>query len=427
MRVLWTTASILMLAAAVSACKKKGDDGGAKQSSAPPLKVAVATAEEAEAPRHLVLTGTIVADQRSEVTADTAGKVLSVMVERGQRVKMGAPVVQLDVRTSALAAREAQANLASARAQRELAEQECARTKQLLDQGAITRSEYDRQTTQCTSALQQVSAAEARAQMMAKSVADGIVRAPFDGVVAQKSVAPGEFVAPGRPLFTLVDDDPLKIEISVPEAEVPSVRDGQEVELRAVAVPDQAHKAKITRIGAEVGRTRALIVEATVTATADGAMPAELKPGMFAEVRIEIGKVRRPVVPRQAVVRRGKTQHVFVVVDAEARDGRPAGKELRDQIVQIAPAASAEQWAIVQGLGAGEKVAVIDAAKEAKLAQGIEDLKKQIAGLDKAHRKKGKEGQRAEAERAHKDQVKALRAQIEALEQQQVADGRRVE
>jgi membrane fusion protein (multidrug efflux system) len=345
MRALWTTATILTLitaGAALAACKKKEADGGEKAPPPPPLKVVIATAGEASSPQQLVLTGMLAADQRSEVTADTQGKVLNVMVERGQRVKLGAPVVQLDVRTSALAAREAQANLAGARAQRELAEQECARTKQLLDKGAITRSEYDRQTTQCTSALQQVSAAEARAQMMTKSVADGIVRAPFDGVVAQRSVSPGEFVSPGRPLFTLVDDDPLKIELSVPEAAVHAIKEGQEVELIAVAAPAQTHQAKITRVGAEIGRTRSLIVEATL------APGSGLVPGMFAEARITTGQVSRPVVPKEAVVKRGKTWHAFVVVKGAAQD----------RIVQIAPASEPSQVAIVQGVAKGEKVIV---------------------------------------------------------------------
>jgi membrane fusion protein, multidrug efflux system len=228
----------------------------------------------------------------------------------------------------------------SARAQRTLAEEECRRAKTLLDKGAITRSEYDRQTTQCTSALQQVSAAEARAQMMTKSVADGIVRAPFDGVVAQKSVSPGEFVSPGRPLFTLVDDDPLKIELSVPEAEVHKIKEGQEVELVAVAAPDQAHKAKITRVGAEIGRTRSLIVEATI------APGSGLVPGMFAEARVTTGEAVRPVVPKDAVVKRGKTWHAFVVVQGE----------IQDRIVQIAPAADPARVAIVQGVTKGEQV-----------------------------------------------------------------------
>jgi len=78
----------------------------------------------------------------------------------------------------------------------------------LLDKGAITKSEFDRQNTQCLGALEQVSAAQARTEMMAKSVTDGLVRAPFEGVVSEKFVTPGEWVAPGKPLFTLVDDDP---------------------------------------------------------------------------------------------------------------------------------------------------------------------------------------------------------------------------
>src|SRR4051794_26501241 len=224
------------LLASLASCKKK-DDVAVTKASTPPVKLAFATAQEVPAPDVLTLTGVIAADQRSEVTADTQGKVVAVLVERGQRVKMGQPVVQLDVRNAALSAREAAANLEGARAQKQLAEEECKRAQVLFEKGAITRSEYDRQMTQCTSTLQQVSAAQARADMINKSISDGLVRAPFDGQVTEKSVAPGEWVAPGRTLFTLVDDDPLRIELSVPEAAVRAMRKDQKVELTAVAQP----------------------------------------------------------------------------------------------------------------------------------------------------------------------------------------------
>ncbi|MBA3456238.1 MAG: efflux RND transporter periplasmic adaptor subunit, partial [Deltaproteobacteria bacterium] len=249
---------LLALPLALHACNKKDAGEATKAPPAPPVKVESIAAVEAPAPLVLTLTGLIAADQRSEVTADTQGKVLGVMIELGQRVKMGDPVVRLDVRSAALSAREAQANLASATAQKELAQEECKRAQALLDKGAITRSEYDRQTTQCTSALQQVSAAQARSEMIRKSVADGLVRAPFDGMVASKSVTPGEWVAPGRPLFTLVDDDPLKISLSVSEKAVRAIRLGQKVTLTAVARPDKEYTATITRMGAEIGRTRSL-------------------------------------------------------------------------------------------------------------------------------------------------------------------------
>jgi len=350
---------LLALPLALPACSKKTAEQATKAPPAPPVKVDLVTAVEAPSPELLTLTGILAADQRSEVTADTAGKVLSVMIERGQRVKMGDPVVRLDVRNAALSAREAQANLATARAQKNLAEEECKRAQSLLDKGAITRSEYDRQTTQCTSALQQVSAAQARAEMITKSVADGLVRAPFAGVVADRAVTPGEWVAPGRPLFTLVDDDPLKIELSVPEKAVRAIQNGQEVTLTAVANPCVNYRATITRVGAEIGRTRSLIVEATIDksfrsrvdrpeckqAVIEGT-PFELVPGMFAEATVTVGQKLHPVVPVDAVARRGKHMHAFVAVDGE----------IQDRIVQVGPSSVPSQVALLKGVTKGEQL-----------------------------------------------------------------------
>jgi membrane fusion protein (multidrug efflux system) len=328
----------LCVVASLSACKKK-EEAVAKAPPPAPLKLELAVTTEAPAPKQIVLTGIVKADQRLDVTADTAGKVLGVMVDRGQRVKQGQELVRLDVRTQALGAREAQANVASARAQRQLAEEECKRAQSLLDKGAITRSEYDRQSTQCTSALQQVAAAEARAGMMAKSLQDGIVRAPFDGVISDKNVTAGDWVQPGRPLFTLVDDDPLKIELSVPEAAVRAVQKDQKVEIEAVAQPGKTYTATVTRLGAEIGRSRSLMVEATLE-------KSDLVPGMFAEARLTVGQETRPVVPETAVVKRGKTWHAFVVVKGEAQD----------RIVQLGSKPAAGQVSIVQGLAKGDKV-----------------------------------------------------------------------
>ena len=234
-----------LILVALLGCKKPSDSGqgSAKPPPAPPLKVASATVTEGPTPDVIVVTGLVTADQRSDVTADTQGKVINVMIERNQRVKLGQPVVQLDVRSAALGAREAAANLAAARSQKQLADQECERTKSLLEKGAITKSEYDRQMAQCTSAQEQVAAVQARTQMMSKSVADGLVRAPFDGVIAEKMVSPGEWVAPGKPLFTLVDDDPLKAVLSISELGISFVKENQRVEIVAVAHPDKTYGA----------------------------------------------------------------------------------------------------------------------------------------------------------------------------------------
>jgi membrane fusion protein (multidrug efflux system) len=348
---------VLVLAVlALSSCKAKTDQAAPKVAA---VKLPLATAAMQSSPTEITLTGLLAADQRSEVTADTQGKVVAVLVERGQRVKMGQPVVQLDVRTAALSAREAQANLAAARAQKQLAEEECKRAQTLLDRGAITRSEYDRQITQCTSTLQQVSAAQARADMISKSISDGQVRAPFDGQVTQKSVSPGEWVAPGRTLFTLVDDDPLKIELSVPEAAVRAIQPGQKVTLSAVAHRGKRYTATVSRIGGEIGRTRSLIVEATLDPRGDD---TALVPGMFAEAQVVIGQDMRPVIPADAIVQDGRLDYVFVVKNGE----------LHKTIVQVGPETAPGARAILKGLAGGDKVASglyrtdVDPGKEAK-------------------------------------------------------------
>jgi membrane fusion protein, multidrug efflux system len=336
-------------------CKKPSDSNGAAAKAPPvsPVKIVSATAIEAPTPNVIVVTGRVAADQRSDVTADTQGKVINVMIERGQRVKLGQAVVQLDVRSAALGAREANANLSAAKAQKDLADQECQRTKSLLDKGAITKSEYDRQMTQCTAAIEQVAAVQARTQMMAKSVADGIVRAPFEGVVSEKMVSPGEWVAPGKPLFTLVDDDPLKVELSISEVAVTSVKQNQRVEIVSVAHGDKIYGATITRLGAEIGRSRSLIVEATID------KGSELVPGMFVEARIKVGETSRPVLPADAVVKRGKRWHAFVIKNGE----------VEERLVQLGTAPGPGQVSIVDGVAKGEKVVakvtdqVVDGAK----------------------------------------------------------------
>jgi len=340
------SALVLVLAAG---CKKPQDSAAAKAPAAPPVKVQSAVAGEGPTPVVLTLTGQVTADQRADVTADTQGKVINVMVERGTKVKLGQPVVQLDVRSAALGANEAQANLAAAKAQKDLAEQECTRTEQLLKSGAITKSEYDRQMTQCASAREQVAAASARASMMSKSVADGLVRAPFDGIVSEKAVSPGEWVQPGKPLFTLVKDDPLKVSLSVPEAAVEHVKEGEKVLLRKVTdVTDKGdpkfpYTAVVSRLSAEIGRTRSLIVDATVDNPHEG-----LVPGMFVEAEVVLTTEPHVVVPDSAVVQHGKQFAVYIIKNGT----------VEESLVHLGPPPAPGQKSILDGVKKGDKIVV---------------------------------------------------------------------
>lgn len=307
---------------------------------APPVKLALVSAIEVPTPEVLVLTGLVKAHQRAEITTEIPGTVVSVRAELGQRVKANEPLASLDVQSAKLSAREARANLQAARAERAVARNECRRAQELVDRGAITPSEYEKEKARCVSALQQVSVAEARSQISAKSVGAGLIRAPFDGLIAERKVTPGEWVTPGRVLFTVIDDAPLTVELSVPESAVHALSRGQRVWVTAVAYPDQRYAAQVTRIGAEIATNRSLTVEATLDAG------SKLLPGMFAEARVLVGTTPRPALPESAVVQRGKRWHAFVAVHGE----------LEDRIVKLGPPPAAGQVSITDGVATGDKV-----------------------------------------------------------------------
>ncbi|CAN5687434.1 efflux RND transporter periplasmic adaptor subunit [soil metagenome] len=330
----------LLCAVASIACHRKAAAEATKPLAEPPRKVALAIAVPAPTPDLLILTGSIRADQRADVTADTQGKVLAVMVERGQRVKRGQPVLQLDVAGASLQTQEAYAMFENARDQQRLADKECERSRALFEIGAISGTEADRQRTQCTAASHQVSAAAARSQMIGKSVRDGLVRAPFDGIVAERSVTVGEWVSPGRSLFTLIDSDPLKLELIVPESHVHAIKLGQPVELSTVSRPDVSYHATVTRLGAEIGRSRGLTVEATLAPAPD------LVAGMFVEARVVVGHTMLPVLPATSVVKRGDTWHAFIVHDGA----------VEERIVQLGPSPAEGTVSIVQSIAPGDRV-----------------------------------------------------------------------
>jgi len=333
----------LALAAAVAgaACSSPSE-ASSEQRAQPATAVPLVAAQLATVPDYLTITGTVIADESSDVVPDTSGKVIAVLVERGQRVKAGDALVKLDTRTAALGAREATANLEALRAQRQLAEDECKRSQALFEKGAISKSQFEREQASCTSARQQVAAAEARTQMVTKSIADGVLRAPFAGVVNDVWVSPGEWAAPGMRLVTLVDDDPLTVELQVPESAAARIKDGQAVEIEAVAFPGKTFPATVTRTGAEVGRmTRSLVAEAEI------APGSGLRPGMFAEVRVAVGERKLPVVPKAAVQKRGSTWRIWAVVKGA----------LEERVIQLGPEVGGDRVAVQRGLAEGEKVA----------------------------------------------------------------------
>src|SRR5262245_12713024 len=127
-----------------------------------PVRVEATTVSTADVPETLTLTGTLLANRESAVAADASDRVVLAPIERGDFVKQGATLAKLDSRTAALSAAEAAAQARAAHAQNDLAKTDCARADRLLREGVISRAEYDRTSTSCTSSVFNASAADAR-------------------------------------------------------------------------------------------------------------------------------------------------------------------------------------------------------------------------------------------------------------------------
>ncbi len=305
--------------------------------------VSIQAATMRRVPRQLTVTGILQAEQRTDLAANSTGRVTAVYVEIGQRVGLGAPLAQLDSRGVALNAAEAKANVASASAQYATAARDCSRYGSLLSKGAITRQEYDRAMGTCSANGASASAAAAHAKAASQVVQDATIRAPFAGIVTDKMVHVGDFVRPESPVVALLSGGQLRLRLTVAEPDMQAAKEGAPVFFETVGVPGRQFRATLKYIGHEVRpQTRDVIVEALVE-NDDGL----LMPGMFVTAHLLNGETTQPVVPRGAVV----------VTEAGPRVMAMVGQHFEQRVVQLG-AMMGNDVAIVDGVKSGEQVVV---------------------------------------------------------------------
>jgi membrane fusion protein (multidrug efflux system) len=268
--------------------------------------------------------------------------VLQLLVERGQPVRRGQVIATLDARSASLSATAAQAQANLAQSQLEQAQRECGRVKHLLETGAISQADYDRQTSQCTAEQWSAAAANAQQQSATKLLGDTSIRAPFDGVIGERMVNVGQYVQPSTQVASIYDPDPLRLAVTVPEANLAEVKEGMPVTFTVAAFGDERFPATVKFISPNVRESsRDLVVEA-VAPNHEG----RLRPGMFAVARLELNERARPVVPVAAVKRDDTEARVFVV---------SPNKEIQERIVQLGETRG-DVVAVAGGLKAGESV-----------------------------------------------------------------------
>lgn len=333
--------------AAAACADPAGDVSPAENLGPAPLSIETGQAVEESIVRFIRVSGTLTAQEEAEVAAEIAGRIVATPVERGTEVAVRDALVRIAAAEVEAQAREAEANaaqiqarlgqsggegfdiervpeVASAKATWQLAQADFDRMRMLFERDLVSQAEFDLRRAQADNAQRQyevaknaaeqqrqaLAAAQARVSLARKALADTVVRAPFDGVVAERLVSAGDYVTRGTKVATVMRVDPLRIELTVPAQSISAVQVGRAVVIEVDAIPGRAFTGQVRYVSPGVrAETRALLVEAVVP-NKEGT----LKPGLFVTARIEDAMPSPGVlVPASAVRVVLGTSRLFVV------------------------------------------------------------------------------------------------------------------
>jgi membrane fusion protein (multidrug efflux system) len=331
------------------------------------------------------LTGSLAADERSDIAPNVGGIVDKIFVDRGSVVEKGEVLVQVDSRDAKNMLAEGEAGLEElkaalgmtdpsapykvddhpavkmAKAALDLTDINFKRFTDLHEKGAISRAAFDQSRTEHEAAVQRhqqalyqarqlyqsYHTAQAKIDMLKKNLLDTTIIAPFSGWVAEKYVSPGERVstmpgAAGGKICTLVKLDPLRLILTVPQQSIGLIKQGQKVEFTVDSFPDRIYTGEIHYIGTSLeNMSRSLTIEAIVPNP-----DKTLRPGFFATARVVLPeKIKKLTVSQSTIMQTGDVAKVFVVRDGKARE----------QIVYVG-AVDKEHTHITSGLTADDVV-----------------------------------------------------------------------
>jgi len=309
--------------------------------------------------RPLVITGTILPAQESNVGAKIAGRIERILVEEGMPVRQGAIIFRIEQRELEMAEMVARAGLEMAKAslrEATLTLENVTRDKErmarLYETRTISRQKYDDITTAHALALSRIdlakahqSEADANLNLALQRLQDAAVTAPFSGMVVKKYVNEAEVIGAGVPVIAIMNIDRVRAEVEISENHLTAVRLGAVVDVALDALSQEVFRGAVSRLN-----TRVNPQSRSFKAEIDIANPDQrIKPGMFARITIATDIVRNAIVlPSRALVtdERGNAA-VFVVKNDRAVSRRIRPGLAGDSLIEVR-----------EGLAAGEKVVV---------------------------------------------------------------------
>ncbi|UUP16451.1 efflux RND transporter periplasmic adaptor subunit [Nitratireductor thuwali] len=305
-------------------------------------QIEVATVEPRAMSERVRVSGELRPVNRAVVTAKVSGTVLEVNARPGQAIKSGDVLARLETEDLQSALVQQESNLEAARAQLTLAEQTLKKTKRLAERGYATTAALEKAQSDVAAARANVQGLSAQSETARTALRDAVLVAPFNGVVASRSIEPGETVAANTELMTVVDASVLEAEVLVSTRDITRLEVDQMAKLQVDGLEDTTILGTVDRINpvANAG-TRFVPVFIRLENT-----EGRLWGGMFATGSILVRQEENVLAIPQAALRNDEEgQHVLKITN---------GKLVR-QPVELGPIWSGGRFVeITSGIVAGD-------------------------------------------------------------------------
>jgi RND family efflux transporter MFP subunit len=316
----------LSLSLALPACGKQGGDapppaaGASPGGAAQPREIAlapenVAVVEERALSSGPAISGTLRARRLAALRAEVPGTVVETLVEAGERVKEGQALARISAPALLEQAAAARAAAVSAESAAKVAEADARRARTLAAEGAMSAAEAERAELGVEAARAQLAEARSRVASAEEAAGKTRVRAPFAGVIAERQVSGGDVVAPGAPLFTVIDPSRLQLDGAVPAARLGEARPGTPVEFTVTGFGDRGFQGRIERVNPVVDPATGQVRVYVDVPNEDGTLIS----GLYAQGRIAAERATALAAPVEAVDATTRPPSVVAVEGGRAR------------------------------------------------------------------------------------------------------------
>jgi RND family efflux transporter MFP subunit len=339
-----------------------GGFGGPGGGFRPPMTVEVAKVSRGNISAYLSVVGNLIGEQTVDVAPKTGGRLVSVSVKLGDRVRRGQTIAKIEDREMLEQVRQAEASQKVAEAtirQREadlkVAETSVERSRNLFGRQLLPRQTLDDAEARFSAAQAQVDLAvaqlaqnAARLEELKINLSNTVVSSPVDGFVGARNVDAGAWVSQNAPVVSVVDISSLRLVANVVEKDLRMVTVGDKATVEVDAFPGEKFSGRIARVSP-------VLDPATRTAVMEVEIPNasfKLKPGMYAKVNLEVeGRENVLLVPKVALVDSEGQRGVFQSNDQSRAQFKAVKVGLED----------AERVEVVEGLSEGETVISVGA------------------------------------------------------------------